>query len=244
MNGKIRFFEELSANGHTALNVMQYDGWLLRFSEGYTGRANSVCVLYPSTKSIEEKVAYCEYCYEKQGLPCIFKLTDEDTELCGYLTAKGYKMIKPTDVKLLSLDGTDFEYGDDCIFSEEPWEWLPHYFEFEGITDEKNRDIYLRMLTKVVPQTLYCTMMYEGEPVGCVSSVTEHGYMLMQNVVVKPDMRGKGLGGKLCRAILAKARELGAEYSYLQVMQDNPAAVKLYDRLGFEKIYTYWYMKK
>ena len=32
---EIRALEEMAANAHVALNVMQYDGWLLRFSEGY-----------------------------------------------------------------------------------------------------------------------------------------------------------------------------------------------------------------
>ena len=74
MTEKVRFLEEISANGHVALNVMQYDGWLLRFSNGYTSRANSVCVLYPSTKPVEEKIAYCEKCYAKQGSPTILRL--------------------------------------------------------------------------------------------------------------------------------------------------------------------------
>ncbi|MBQ5317086.1 MAG: GNAT family N-acetyltransferase [Oscillospiraceae bacterium] len=241
---KIRFFEEIAANGHVALNVMQYDGWLMRFSEGYTGRANSVSVLYPSYRDISEKIAYCEECYEKQGLPCIFKLTDADMELSSLLSDRGYKVVTPTDVKVLSLDGNAFGYDDGCIFSGEPWEWLPSYFEFEGITDTNKQDIYKRMLAKVVPPTIYCTVMYEGVPAACASAVIERGYMLLQNVVVRPGLRGKGLGRRLCSAVIAKAYEQGADYSYLQVVQDNTAAVALYDKLGFEKIYSYWYMKK
>ena len=145
MNEKIRFFEELSANGHAALQILQYDGWILRFSEGYTGRANSVSVLYPSTKGIEEKVAYCEKCYSQQGLPCIFKLTDNDTELDGYLAGMGYAVVTPTDVKVLDLDGTDFGYDESCIFSGDFSQWLPYYFEFEQIGDTAKQDIYRRM---------------------------------------------------------------------------------------------------
>ena len=75
MNEKIRFFEEIASNAHVALNVMQYDGWLLRFASGYTNRANSVSVLYPSTIDPDEKITYCEECYRRQNLPCVFKLT-------------------------------------------------------------------------------------------------------------------------------------------------------------------------
>ena len=89
MDTRIRFLEETASNGHVALNVMQYDGWLLRFSGGHTGRANSVSVLYPSEKDLAEKVAHCEECYAKQGLPALFKLTDCDTALCEYLQQRG-----------------------------------------------------------------------------------------------------------------------------------------------------------
>lgn len=67
---------------------------------------------------------------------------------------------------------------------------------------------------------------------------------MLHNVVVDPEQRGKGLGEKLCRAILAKAKEDGARYAYLQVVQGNNIALNLYHKLGFKKVYTYWYMKK
>ena len=49
---KIRFLEEIASNGYIALNGMQYDGWILRFSNGYTGRANSISVLFGKTNEI------------------------------------------------------------------------------------------------------------------------------------------------------------------------------------------------
>ena len=42
---KIKLVEELAANAHVALNSVQFDGWILRFSEGHTGRANSISVI-------------------------------------------------------------------------------------------------------------------------------------------------------------------------------------------------------
>ena len=42
---EIRFYEELSLNSHPAIQTNYYDGWLLRFGNGYTARANSVNML-------------------------------------------------------------------------------------------------------------------------------------------------------------------------------------------------------
>lgn len=240
----IRFFEEIAANAHVALDVMQYDGWLLRFSEGYTGRANSVSVLYPSTIGYDEKIAYCEKIYARKGLPCRFKVTDADKELTDILTAKGYSVITPTDVMLLDLADISDADTSGCIFSDVHAGWYDHYAELEGLTDPHNKDVFGRMLAKVIPETIYCTLMHEDKAVGCASAAIEHGYMLIQNVIVSGELRGKGLGERMCRALISRGRSQGAHHSYLQVVQDNIPAVNLYKKLGYKKIYSYQYMKK
>ena len=249
MSEKIRFLEETAANGHVALNVMQYDGWLLRFSNGYTSRANSVSVLYPSAKPPEEKIEYCEKCYEKQGLPTIFKLTDADTELSKMLTKRGYETVTPTDVMEVSIEEAGLsEFGNiesvKCLYAAEPDEWLPRFFAFENITDERKKNTFREMLSKVMIDVSYGMLYYEGESVACASIAVEHGYALLQNVVVSSSMRGLGFGEKLCRAMIAKAGAMGAEHVFLQVVQTNQAAMSLYQKLGFRKDYTYWYMRK
>ena len=100
------------------------------------------------------------------------------------------------------------------------------------------------MISKVLIDTIYCTLIYEGKPAACASAAIENGYMLLQNVVVSPELRGHGLGKKVCSALLEKSKKEGAHHSYLQVVQTNDIAVKLYKKLGFEKLYSYWYMKK
>lgn len=247
LSDKIRFFEELGLNGHVALNTFFYDGWVLKFSNGYTGRANSVSVLYPSTKPLEEKVVHCEECYKKQGLPANFKITEIDSELSDFLKNRGYEVITPTDLMILDLQNTDFseEIKDcECIFTTEPDNWLPYYFNFEEITDKSKQDTFRKMLSKVQVDTIYCTLMFEGKPAACASTAIEQGYMLMQNVVVSSEFRGRGLGKKLCCSLIQKAHEYGAQHSYLQVVQTNAVAMNLYKKLGFEKIYTYWYMRQ
>lgn len=44
---EIVLYEELSMNAHPAIKTHVYDGWLLRFANGYTNRANSVNMIYP-----------------------------------------------------------------------------------------------------------------------------------------------------------------------------------------------------
>ena len=245
MEEYIRFLEKIAGNGHVALNATEYDGWILRFSGGYTCRANSVSVLRPSRKGIEEKVAYCEARYAEQGLPAIFKVTEPDAELAGYLLKRGYSVVTPTDVMVLDLEKAELSADmNGCVFDAEPWEWLPAYYEFENRKDPAVQAIYNGILSRVTVDTCYCTVMKDGKPAACASTAAEQGYALLQNVVVDPAMRGQGIGEKLCRAILAKEKERGTRYAYLQVVQANTAAVKLYEKLGFSRVYTYRYMKQ
>ena len=242
---EIRFLEEIAANGHVALNTMQYDGWIMRFSNGYTGRANSISVLYPSTIPLEEKIDYCEKCYAKQGLPANFKLTEGDEKLSDMLAKRGYKVVTPTDIMILdNLQNGDDQLYKDCCFSDKPDDWLPYYFKYENITDKAKQETFRQILSKVLVDTIYCSVLYEGKIVACASTAIEQGYALIHNVIVDANARGHGLGEKLCRALIAKAKEHGAEHAYLQVVQTNEIAMNLYKKLGFKKAYSYWYMKQ
>lgn len=248
MKEQILKFEEMCLNGHVALNTLLYDGWILKFSEGYTGRANSVSLLYPSSKPISEKVSYCEDVYKKQGIPCQFKLTEQDTEVNNFLTGLDYKPLNQTDLMVCDLENKSFaadkDNSNEYIFSSTPDEWLPIFYKVHEINDSHDQDVYRRMIAKVLVDTIYCTLMLDGKPAACSSAAIDNGYMLLQNVVVSTELRGKGLGQKVCSAILEKACEAGAHHSYLQVLQSNDSAVHIYKKLGFEKLYSYWYMKK
>lgn len=242
---QIRFLEELGSNGHVALDVMQYDGWILRFAHGYTGRANSVSPLYPSLKPLPEKVAYCEACYAKQGQAALFRITDADRELGAFLRQRGYRVVTPTDVMVLDLPETD-PAADfrDCVFDAEPRAWLPAWFAFKQLEDPVKQDLFRRMLAKVRVDTLFCSVLRDGKPAALSAVAIDQGYALLQYVVVDPALRGQGLGEKACRAILEKARDHGAHHAFLQVVQENEIALNLYRKMGFEKAYEYIYLRQ
>jgi len=48
-----------------------------------------------------------------------------------------------------------------------------------------------------------------------------------------PPYRGRGLGRRLLEACVAKAWEVGMTRVELEVREDNPRAIKLYEQLGF-----------
>ena len=239
----IILFEEMASNAHVALNIMQYDGWILKFSEGHTNRANSVSMIYPSTINVNEKIQNCEKIYSEQNLPCVFKLTDGDEQMMKLLIECGYKEVTPSDVMVREIDDITMPEGDISFYNKPLEEWLCAYFEFEGFS-QKSQAIYRRMLDKVCIKTDYVAIREHGKIIALASSAMERGYLLIQNVVVHPDYRRKGYGKLLCKALMSKGKSDGAKKAWLQVVQTNEGAYKLYDGLGFKKVYTYRYLKK
>lgn len=60
----------------------------------------------------------------------------------------------------------------------------------------------------------------------------------INNVAVRPDFRGKGIGEALVCHIIEKVRKNGATFVTLEVRPSNAAAVALYKKLGFEILGT------
>ena len=133
MNEQIRLYEELSFNSHPSLQTQYYDGWILRFANGYTNRANSVNMIYPSTINLQTKIAVCEERYFSKGMPCVFKVTDGSEEaLDSLLEDRGYQVVTPTSLMSMDLTNKQFEAGD-CSITEQPSEeWLHTYFTLEN----------------------------------------------------------------------------------------------------------------
>lgn len=97
--------EELSLNAWPALETYFLDGWILRFAAGYTRRANSVNLLYPSHHDLSEKIAQCEAVYSGKGLPVIFKLAGRKRSqaIDQLLGLHGYGSEGVTSVQWLDL---------------------------------------------------------------------------------------------------------------------------------------------
>lgn len=260
---EIRHFEKIASNGHAALEAKEYEGWELRFSKGYTNRINSISILGPAVTDINEavdkKLSICENEYKLKGLPCIFKLTDADKTFSDYLEKRGYVVVTPTDLMTLDLCKEEisidtsydvFSYTKirgnivDIVFSSEPDDWYEDYFEFEGVKDESEQELCKKIHSKVIVEKIYIKLLFNGKSAAVASLAIEDGYSLLQNVVVAPKYRRLGFGKKLCMAAIDKSKKCGLKCSYLQVIQDNEAALNLYKKLGYEKVYSYWYMRK
>ena len=78
---------------------------------------------------------------------------------------------------------------------------------------------------------------HEGEPAGSIGLTDEgDGVAMLRWFVLEPSLRGRGLGRRLVREVVATAREHGYELLRLETFSDLRAAAHLYREAGFEVV--------
>ncbi len=83
--------EETCMNAWPALKEVFYDGWLIRLANGATRRTNSVNVIGPGRRPLDDKIAYCENVYRAHAQPTYFRiLSTAPPDLDAALLARGY----------------------------------------------------------------------------------------------------------------------------------------------------------
>jgi GNAT superfamily N-acetyltransferase len=232
--------EEAGLNAWPALRQMLYDGWVLRFSQGYTKRANSANALYPSAIGTREKVAFCEAQYRARELRPIFRITPfAPADLDSILEARVYEEIDATLV--LHLDLSQFTLPPSEPVREIPLDdWLPIYCRLKSSSLKEHRT-HREILEAIPGRCHYASLAVSGEAVSCALGVLEDTFFGLFDVVTAPEHRKKGYGTQLISSMLGWARENDARHAYLGVVELNSPARRLYDKLGFQEAYRYWY---
>jgi GNAT superfamily N-acetyltransferase len=242
--------EEASLNAWPAMQQMLIDGWVLRFSKGFTKRSNSIVPLYPSnaaTSSAQtlEKIRYCENLYAREQLQTVFRLTDIDPSneiLEQQLDARGYRAADPSLV--LALDLNSLEGSASNINLNTLEDWLTVYCALTGM-DEPTRTLHRLILNAIGAETGFATLLDQevgnNKPLACGLGVVEHDLLGLFDIFTHPEHRRQRLGHDLIKSLLHWGSSLGAKTAYLQVVADNSSARRLYENMGFKHIYRYWY---
>jgi len=76
----------------------------------------------------------------------------------------------------------------------------------------------------------------DGETVGYGILSCGAGEAHVLNVCIRSDVRGSGVGRRMMDMLLERAHAEGMEYAFLEVRPSNPAAIALYESMGFMRI--------
>ena len=240
----IQLIEEISLNAWPSLQTLLVDGWVLRFANGYTKRANSINPLYASANHVEEKIQFCEEVYRRNDLPVVFKMTPaaHPENLDEMLADRGYEVDSPTSVQTMELRDADSP-PDEKLDATLTDEWLAAFCRMSGISDERKPTLR-QMLTSIVPQKCFAAIFQTDQIITCGLGVRQGNHIGFYDIVTDKSFRNQGYGKRLLRSLLTWGRQNGARNAYLQVMLNNAPALRLYSQLGFKEIYQYWYRIK
>ena len=249
-----RRVEEASLNAWPALYQVLHHGWILRFSKGFTQRANAISVLYPSAaddtwadaRDLAARIDYCEQRYRHAGLPTIFRLTSAiacpqlEQELQNRRYAKGSETIvqRLQLSKGLSLPSPQPRHHSRFVELDA---WLDTHHRLTG-AGEPARTLHGLILRSIMNECAYLVIYNaQGEPVACGLAVLEGELLGLFDIYTAHQQRRQGLGEAVVAALVGWGRQRQADMAYLQVDTTNVPALNLYRKLGFSGLYRYWY---
>jgi N-acetylglutamate synthase len=240
-----RRVEEASLSAWPAIDQILVDGWVVRLSNGYTKRANSVVPLYPSLgRYLWIQVERCEHIYASRGLPPIFRLVDfcAPEGLDALLEQRGFQRLDGTHVLCRELEHAPPVPLESMVVVRQPLDtWLGDYASASELDLEKNlihRQILERISADVGYFSLYSS---QDELLATGLAVHDGSFVGLFDIVTPAAYRRRGFATILIEAMLGWGHGKGATTAYLQVVTANDPARQLYRKLGFTGLYHYWY---
>ena len=238
--------ERRALRGWPAVEVEGLGSWALRASDGFSARANSALVIDSPGCPLTEGLAEVRAFYAARALPPLAQVVVGSAEEDALLR-HGWRDARPGEAhtlfqvgsvaqvsralrSLAAAPGTDQVSTTDRVTDA----WL---------ADDTRAGHHRDAAVAVLEGPAEVAFVSVGDPVvakGRVSHVD--GWAGVTDVWVSPEHRRRGLAVTVVRELVGWAAERGATTAYLQVRGDNPAALALYERLGFATHHAYRYL--
>ena len=227
--------EERSLNAWPAVRSLLHDGWELRFSGGYTRRANSVNALFPGIEHVEDKIAWCESQYRAQHLPTVFKITpfSQPDTLDRLLEGLDYQRERETEVRYAPIAASHVVRdgrSDAMILPLE--QWLDACVSISRNSADA-RNWHQRIVRAIVPAVCPVVVRDQGSPVAMGLGVVERGFVGIYDLVTDARYRRQGCATRILSAIFCWAIDNGARGGLSQCPGGESAGVRtvLEDRI-------------
>lgn len=232
----VRSIESAAYRCWPARECVVHDGWELRYADGFSRRGNSVYPAEASTLARGKKVDWCRRWYADRGLDLVFRQTPAtEPGLDEYLDSAGFLLEGRTHVMTAPLVEHEAELGVARSPSASWWHTTADLWGF----DLTQPDGWTAIVNRIDRPAGYVCV--DGAAAGL--AVVDGAWLGLFEIVVHPDKRMAGLGSAVTRTLLEWGRAEGANGAYLQVVAGNDAAIGLYESLGFERAYSYWYRR-
>ena len=227
-------------NAWPAPTTLVVDQWVVRFANGYSGRANSASSLREDGDMDETTLAFVEGLYHQAGLPPRIRFTPLVAESARRRFAeRGYRIETASFGMVAELNpGLHQSIPDMVTTAQADDAWIDGVCAHQT-GNKRNREHLAAIVSGVRVPAAFATLLHEGRPAAYAMSVAERGMAEIGAVIVDEALRGKGLGKQLMLGLMGWAAAQGCSLAYLQVDQSNGLAFEMYKRLGFRTVYAY-----
>lgn len=221
---------------------LELDGAVLRFTDGFTRRANSARVDGGGSDP-GALIARAEREYRQRGLRPGFRLTPlspPDFELL--LGERGYVVDTEAVVMVAEAlpDAGAGASGDGIALGRAlDEEWLQTFKAVERHWPAEQDAGARWVLGSGDAPRRFALVRVAGEPAGTGYARVDRDWLYIACVGTRPGHRRRGLARAVSERLLAWGAGAGARHAVLQVETKNAAAQRLYEQLGFARRYVY-----
>ena len=220
---QIRAVEHAAALAWPGIEQHWVGGWLLRAGHGVTHRANSAIPLGVSAQ-IADLEAVLDW-YRARDLPARLALPERLLPVRTPGTMPSRVMVRDLTAEASSVTPAQPSPASVTLAQQPDTEWCRLY----------EREVPVDVLTAVVDgQVTFAAVPGCAVGRGAVTTAPDGTVWLgISAVRVSPTHRRRGHARAVCETLMAWGAESGAERAYVQVPDDDPAALTLYTGLGF-----------
>lgn len=250
---RLEEIEEAARHSWPAPHTREMGGWWLRAGRGITGRANSVwAVRTLGATPLDARLAQVEEFYAAHDLPSRFQMTpaapaalDPELERRGF-RADSWTWVQTTPLGrilrrtpgLSSVPHIETEVAEK--FDDE---WFALYCEAEDASGPA-AEVREAILRRIDAPVAFVAARVNGEPAAVGLGVVHGLWLGVFCMSTRPAVRRMGAATAILRTLSIWASLYNAEEAYLQVKQNNAAALATYARAGFQSAYPYYYRIK
>lgn len=241
--------EQYAAQAWPATEAMEEEGWLLRHTPGVPRRRSNSALPPAKGEAAAAGLSRVEEFYAARGVPVCIQIApaEEHTALDGLLAERGYQRDAATQVWVAPISTVinDSAPATPCAvtIAEQPTrEWLDAFVALDE--HENSREAADLVLTRILGPAAYLSVEDGDQVIGMGLVVAAPGCAGVFCMATHPAHRRQGIASAILHIGARWASTRGAEQMYLQVMGENLAARRLYDRVGFRASHTYHYRLK
>lgn len=228
-----------------ALESEERHGWILRAARGFTRRANSALAIGEPEAGLAAAAMAVESWYAQRGVePCVKITPLAPPALDRLLAEAGWTIatpatvmtgcVRPRNPSLAEVDDPRLD-----LAATPSTEWLERLFEWDRTPPATalGHEALLRRMRS----SLFASWREGDRTVAQAVAAIEGGQAHLYDMIVAPDIRGTGVGGRFLPPLLERLGNSGCTRATLQVVAANTPALALYGGIGFGRLYDYHY---